>query len=347
VPVSSSGQITIFSTAATKVIVRLRGWYSVAPPPDGADWAQYHNGPARLGTNDAEPVLTPSTVSGLGQAWAAVAGAPVRSEPAVVGQVVYAAAFNGTVRALDVATGTTIWTAATASGLRASPAVVDGVVYIGASDGRVHALDAATGATIWTVASPYGWGEPALAGGILYATMARGLGSCDLRALDAATGAGVWTIPGGPNVCVASDPAVANGVLFHGSSGVLMARNAATGAFLYSDSPTPADLSAPSARSWSPTAPSTPPATPSPAPATNQGSPPTTRRSSGRGRVVTGGRRGCPRRDSNPRTRLRRPVLYPLSYGGDWRADPWDRRQSEGSTPASRGSRSPTGQRSP
>jgi hypothetical protein len=24
----------------------------------------------------------------------------------------------------------------------------------------------------------------------------------------------------------------------------------------------------------------------------------------------------CPRRDSNPRTRLRRPVLYPLSYGG-------------------------------
>ena len=25
----------------------------------------------------------------------------------------------------------------------------------------------------------------------------------------------------------------------------------------------------------------------------------------------------CPRRDSNSRTRLRRPVLYPLSYGGD------------------------------
>ena len=26
--------------------------------------------------------------------------------------------------------------------------------------------------------------------------------------------------------------------------------------------------------------------------------------------------RWYPRRDSNPRTRLRRPVLYPLSYGG-------------------------------
>src|SRR5690242_5708633 len=28
----------------------------------------------------------------------------------------------------------------------------------------------------------------------------------------------------------------------------------------------------------------------------------------------------CPQGDSNARTRLRRPVLYPLSYGGRWRA---------------------------
>jgi hypothetical protein len=41
----------------------------------------------------------------------------------------------------------------------------------------------------------------------------------------------------------------------------------------------------------------------------------------------------CPRQDSNLRHRLRRPVLYPLSYGGVWwgiavRApvDPLDRR---------------------
>jgi hypothetical protein len=29
----------------------------------------------------------------------------------------------------------------------------------------------------------------------------------------------------------------------------------------------------------------------------------------------------CPRQDSNLRTRLRRAVLYPLSYGGHWRKD--------------------------
>src|SRR5690242_7356167 len=28
----------------------------------------------------------------------------------------------------------------------------------------------------------------------------------------------------------------------------------------------------------------------------------------------------CPQGDSNARTRLRRPVLYPLSYGGQWSA---------------------------
>lgn len=45
--------------------------------------------------------------------------------------------------------------------------------------------------------------------------------------------------PRRPERLCRSDPAVANGVLFHGSSGVLTARNAATGTFLYSDSPTP------------------------------------------------------------------------------------------------------------
>jgi outer membrane protein assembly factor BamB len=368
VPIPADGRISIFSTTATKVIVRLRGWYSVAPAPEGGDWAQEGNGPAHLGTNDAEPVLTPSTVGGLGQAWAAVASTPVRSDPVVVGQVVYTAAFNGTVSALDAATGATIWTAAVGSNHRASPAVVDGVVYVGSSDGRVYALSAATGASVWTAAtggistdptvaggtvyvgandgrvhalnaatgariwtattggpvrealavagglvyarsydgnlyaldaatgagrwtadiggrpngpglpptlaaplaadgrvyvagpfdaqlyaldpatgasiwtadSSFGWGEPALAGGTLYAAMHLGVGSCDLRALDAATGATVWNIPGSPISCVASDPSVANGVLYHGASGgILVARNAATGAFLYSDSQTP------------------------------------------------------------------------------------------------------------
>ena len=34
------------------------------------------------------------------------------------------------------------------------------------------------------------------------------------------------------------------------------------------------------------------------------------------GGMTMRGFRWYPRRDSNPRTRLRRPALYPLSYGG-------------------------------
>ena len=45
VPVSADGRITIFTPTATRVVVRLRGWYAPAPGPSGADWAQERNGP--------------------------------------------------------------------------------------------------------------------------------------------------------------------------------------------------------------------------------------------------------------------------------------------------------------
>jgi hypothetical protein len=40
---------------------------------------------------------------------------------------------------------------------------------------------------------------------------------------------------------------------------------------------------------------------------------------SARQRLVSPLQTGCPRQDSNLRTRLRRPLLYPLSYGGSGR----------------------------
>jgi outer membrane protein assembly factor BamB len=374
VPVSPDGHITIHTTAATRVVVRLRGWYSPAGAPAGADWPQYRNGPEHPGTNGAETVLSPSTVAGLGQAWTALATTAVRSAPAVVGGVVYVAGFDGQVRALDAATGATRWTASTGGAIRSSPAVAGGLVYVGSQDGRLYALDAVTGlqrwtaamgridgaptvaggvvyvgsadrsvralnaasgaavwtasvggsvenapavaggrvyvrardgvayaldaasgATVWTAdighqncvpgepcffipAAPsapvvaggrvyvvgplnarlyaldaatgaVAWsiasgftisGTPAVTGGRLYAVLDHGISSCDLGALDAATGAAVWTIPGGSLNCVSSTaPVVANGVLFHGNRGVLVARNPATGAVLQTDSTTP------------------------------------------------------------------------------------------------------------
>jgi CheY-like chemotaxis protein len=61
--------------------------------------------------------------------------------------------------------------------------------------------------------------------------------------------------------------------------------------------------------------------------------------------VVVAGRSGCPRQDSNLRTRLRRAVLYPLSYGGPATAkgyqDPPGRFRPAGGAAGSYGGRMP------
>lgn len=250
-----------------------------------ADWSQYRSGPARLGLNTQETVLSPSTVSGLRQAWVTTAGDLV-TEPAVVGGVVYVGSADRRGYALNAATGAIVWTATTGGRVLDPPAVADGVVYVRARDGNAYALDAATGAIVWTasiggspmfgllpdrsspavtdgmvyVAGPYNgrlyaldaatgatvWtatrgdtvsGTLAVAAGIVYALLGRGLGAADLLALNADTGAVVWTVPGDQWSSPSSvSPVVANGVLYTGTiNGVLVARNPATRAVLWSD----------------------------------------------------------------------------------------------------------------
>jgi hypothetical protein len=69
VRVPADGRISIYSTTATRVIVRLRGWYADVPAPSGADWPQSRNLPDHPGNNPSETVLTPTTVRDVGQAW--------------------------------------------------------------------------------------------------------------------------------------------------------------------------------------------------------------------------------------------------------------------------------------
>jgi outer membrane protein assembly factor BamB len=225
VPVPADGRISIYSTTATRVLVRLRGWYAAAPALAGADWPQGGNGPARPGANPSETVLTSTSVRGLGQAWTAAAG-QTQAAPAVAGGAVYAGSFDGKVHALDPATGATVWTAATGAAVLSSPAVAGGLVYVGSGDRKLYALDADTGATVWTVSTGGAVdAAPAVAGGVVYA------GSADrkLYAVDAVTGATRWSATtGGP---VLDPPAVAGGVVYASSrDGNAYAFDAATGA---------------------------------------------------------------------------------------------------------------------
>ena len=168
------------------------------------------------------------------------------------GGVVYIAGFYG----LDAfsAAGTTgcsgtppnrtctpLWTATTGGNSYSSPAVANGVVYFGSGDGKLYAFSAAgstgcsgtpkictplwTGATGNQIAS-----TPAVAGPVAY------IGSLDGK-LYAFSAAGTTGCSGTPKICTPlwtapgaggqSSPAVANGVIYNGSSGKLYAFSAA------------------------------------------------------------------------------------------------------------------------
>ncbi len=72
--------------------------------------------------------------------------------PAVRDGTVYAAGWDGTLLALDAATGAERWRSELAFGTVSSPVVAGDAVLIGGMDGTVSALDAATGELLWAYA---------------------------------------------------------------------------------------------------------------------------------------------------------------------------------------------------
>ncbi|HKG94730.1 MAG TPA: PQQ-binding-like beta-propeller repeat protein [Gemmatimonadaceae bacterium] len=75
------------------------------------------------------------------------------SSPVVAGGLVVAGSGDGSLYALDAATGRRRWRFRTGGRVRSSPAVADGVVYVGSFDGHVYAVDLATGAERWRYAT--------------------------------------------------------------------------------------------------------------------------------------------------------------------------------------------------
>jgi outer membrane protein assembly factor BamB len=190
---------------------------------------------------------TPKTCAPL---WTANADGAVSSSPAVANGVVY---FESATELFAVdAAGSTgcsgtpktcapLWTANVPRATVSSPAVANGVVYIAsresmpeASDAKLYAFDAAgstgcsgtpkTCAPLWTAAISTSDSSPAVADGVVY------VGSYDPNAsLYAFDAAGSTGCSGTPKTCsplwtatteagVESSPAVANGVVYVGST---------------------------------------------------------------------------------------------------------------------------------
>ncbi|MFJ4983314.1 PQQ-binding-like beta-propeller repeat protein [Streptomyces sp. NPDC088732] len=159
------------------------------------------------------------------QVWAVSLGEKVSARPVVAGGTVYAGGEDGTVYALDAATGRTKWSYGAGSWKDASPAVDGGTVYVGGKDGSLYALDAATGRLKWKSFTPFGVrSTPAVAGGAVYFATDNG----EVHAVDAVTGKEKWTYRTGAKIM--SSPAVADGAVYIGSYDYrLYALDAATG----------------------------------------------------------------------------------------------------------------------
>jgi outer membrane protein assembly factor BamB len=155
-----------------------------------ADWPMHRGGPQLQGRADMPAPAKPDL------AWTYSAGKPIKAGAAIAGGRVFVGDDEGTVHAVDFATGKELWTFKTDGEMEATPLVLGDVVYQGSGDGFLYALEAATGKLKWKyetgdkimgganhVKNPHGEGEWVLVGS--YDT--------NLHCVDAATGKKIWT----------------------------------------------------------------------------------------------------------------------------------------------------------
>jgi outer membrane protein assembly factor BamB len=185
------------------------------------DWTMFHYNPAHTGYTPSRALTTTPVVlwSTPGQTGAA------ENSPAIANGIVYITSAD--LFAYNASTGEEIWNVSGA-GWGANPTVNGDFVYCGGI-----AYNAFTGVELWSPNPAGARVAQAVADGYLYAQAYNasfpqvGAGVVALLCLNAATGAQIWRVP---TNFIASDPAVANGMLYMGGSdGNLHAFNASTG----------------------------------------------------------------------------------------------------------------------
>ena len=134
------------------------------------------------------------------------AGTPIRSSPVLRAGVLYVGGSDGTLAALDAATGAPRWRFRAGGAIASTPAVDDHAVYVASRDGLLRALDLRSGRERWRhrfdPALPGGdyWdfflSSPVLADGALFI----GGGDGRVVALDPATGREKWRTDVGARV---------------------------------------------------------------------------------------------------------------------------------------------------
>lgn len=141
--------------------------------------------------------------------------------------------------ALDATTGEDVWMSEPAAGQLGSPAIYGGRVFVLSRPNTVNAYDERTGALLWqtpfTGETPTGTPlrAPVVGPDAVYATLNKTSGGVAVGAFDAVTGRRRWGLIVGDEVQTSNIAALANGVLYIGtSSGRLFALDASDGATL-------------------------------------------------------------------------------------------------------------------
>jgi outer membrane protein assembly factor BamB len=185
---------------------------SVAPvqPVGDSDWHGFRGNAARSAVGlqgpTGHPVLN----------WQIKAGGAVPDQIAIVGDVAYFSSDDGTLHAVNRATGAELWKQTLNGGTTTGPTVADGRIYLVDELGAVRALDPATGAALWESAAHYEDAtQPISSDGSLYL----GTGDGDLVAIDPASGAEHWKLRLTPSGASVHNPAAADGFVYAGTAG--------------------------------------------------------------------------------------------------------------------------------
>ncbi len=211
-------------TPLTCLLVMALSWARSAP---AADWPTVHHDAQRSGftTDCVRGPYRPEWVAEFPDEVVST-----RVEAIVAGGQVFLGTVNGTLWALDRATGRPLWKHAADGPIQHSPAFAAGRVFFGDAGGSLWALDAATGRPAWKFRSGKGGfvTSPLVADGTVY------LGSRDgtFYAVAADTGEPRWRFAtGGPIRCTAA--LAGSRVLFASDDIHAYALDAATGKRLW------------------------------------------------------------------------------------------------------------------
>jgi len=168
----------------------------------------------------ARAAITPADAARLGVRWEFETNIPVTGAPVIDGDTLYAGAWNGTLYALDLATGAQRWTAMPRAGvLFGGPMVAGDLVCAAGGNTVVACFNKTTGAEVWrrTIKLPDFsdaiWSPPVASNGRLFVSVAsvsdqpctRGR----LVALDLATGDPLWVHQTIPDKICTTDTSIA------------------------------------------------------------------------------------------------------------------------------------------